>query len=447
MIFFAPVAAFAGNVRPAFVMLWLYRFLFVPALVVLAPGYLRRMRRRGGYGENFAQRFGAGEALPPKTAGRPRIWLQAVSVGEMLAVGRILQALQAEGAEVYLTTTTSTGYQLALERYRSLTIGVGYFPIDWWPFVRRAWRRIAPDLMVLAEGERWPEHLRQAAKLGVPVICINARLSDRSYGRLKRFPAAARLMLRGVTRLLPASPDDALRFIELGFPRERIVTTGNIKLDVEIPALTEAGRAQLRRELGLRDGLVLLGSSTWPGEEEALLVALKRVRAAGVACSLLLVPRHAERRAEIQRALESAGLRFHFRSGGAAPQEVDVAVADTTGELRNLTQLADLVFVGKSLPPHTEGQTPVEAAILEKAVLMGRGMSNFRAVARELIARGAAREVADAEDLVTACEELLRDDSSRASLARAAAQWHRDNTGAVDRTLKVLREELAKVAR
>jgi 3-deoxy-D-manno-octulosonic-acid transferase len=427
-------------------MLWLYRFLFVPVLLVLAPFYLRRMWRRGGYGEKFSDRFGAQDRLPAKKPGRPRVWLQAVSVGEMLAVGAIVEALHRDGVEVYLTTTTSTGFRLAHDRYGRFTIGVGYFPIDWWPFVRRAWRRINPDLMILTEGERWPEHLRQAAARRVPVLSINTRLSDRSYSRLKRFPTAARLMLRGVSRLLAASPEDAARFIELGFPRERIVVTGNIKLDVRIPLLTDAERSTLRRELGLPTGLIVLGSSTWPGEEAALVETLRRVRTAGVDCSLLLVPRHAERRAEIQGLLESTGLRFHFRSRGPAPTQMDVTVADTTGELRRLTQLADVVFVGKSLPPHTEGQTPVEAAVLEKAIVLGRGMSNFRVIARDLLSRGAARDVADPAGLAAACEELLRDPQQRATLAQAAAQWHRENAGAVDRTLSVIREELAQTA-
>jgi 3-deoxy-D-manno-octulosonic-acid transferase len=224
-----------------------------------------------------------------------------------------------------------------------------------------------------------------------------------------------------------------------------VVTTGNIKLDVEIPKLGEEERSALRRALGLPDGLVLLGSSTWPGEEEALLTALQRVRAAGLRCSLLIVPRHAERRQEIERTLLSSGLRFHFRSRGSAREQGDVAVADTTGELRRLTQLADVVFVGKSLPPHTEGQTPVEAAALQKPILFGPGMGNFRLIASDLLARGAAWEVKDAATLGEACELLLRDSMRRDALADAAARWRSDNAGAVRRTLEVIHEELSRL--
>lgn len=425
-------------------MIWFYRLLFIPALLVMLPGYLRRMWRRGGYRENFAHRFGGHPALPP-TRGKRRVWLQAVSVGEMLAIGPLLDALKRDGVEVYLTTTTSTGYRLAVDKYAALTVGIGYFPIDWWPFSSRAWRRIAPDLVILTEGERWPEHLRQAVARGVPVLCINARLSDRTYKRMKWFGPAARLMTGGITRLLPCSAQDEARFRELGVPPATITTTGNIKLDVQITPLTEAERAQLRRELGLGEGLVLLGSSTWPGEEEAMLGALSLARERGIRCRLMLVPRHAERRGEIERLLAKSGRSFHFRSKGSARGEVDVVVGDTTGELRKFTQLADVVYVGKSLAPHTEGQTPVEAAALGKPILFGPGMGNFRVIAQDLLARGAAREVAEAAALATAAQELLGDAGKREALAAAAMAWRRENAGAVARTLAVIREELAKL--
>jgi 3-deoxy-D-manno-octulosonic-acid transferase len=434
------------RLRPP-VRIWLYRISFFPIFLFMLPFYLRRMRRRGGYWNHLGQRFGAHPRLPAKAPGVRRIWLQAVSVGEVLAVGPILEALRRDGVEVYLTATTSTGFRLADDRYRGLTLGVGYFPIDWLLFSALAWRRIAPDLAILTEGERWPEHVRQARRRGVPVININARISDRSFARL-RFcrrwaPPVTRLLLADITRVLACSKRDGERFRRLGFPEDRLQITGNIKLDVAIPVLGESELEALRRELGLPEGeAVLLGSSTWPGEEEALVAALRAARAAGLSCSLLLVPRHAERRFEIERFLKESGLRYHFRSRGSAGGPVDVAVGDTTGELQRLTQIADLVFVGKSLPPHTEGQTPVEAAALERPLIFGPGMGNFSAIARDLVACGAACRIADAPSLSAEVRELLRDSGRRAAIAAAAAAWHRENGGALERTLAVIREEL-----
>lgn len=399
------------------------------------------MRRRGGYTEGFRHRFGAGPALPPKVSGRPRIWLQAVSVGEVLAIAPLLEALQPE-AEIYLTTTTSTGYQLAKEKYAALTVGLGYFPLDFWWFSSRAWRRVQPDLCILMEGERWPEHVRQARQRGVPVIGINARMSDRSFRRSLKFRSLLRPLVAGLTRVLCATKRDEQRFKLLGFAPERLQTTGNLKLDVTIPRLAEDEARQLRRELGLGAGLVLLGSSTWPGEEEALLTALQAARARGLQVSALLVPRHAERRGELRSLLEKSGLSFHFRSTGPAPGEVDVAVGDTTGELRRFTQLADVVFVGKSLAPHQGGQTPVEAAVLGKPILHGPYMTNFREIIRTLTEAGAVRRVENPAGLTAAVVALLEDEAQRGQLAAAAQVWHEENRGATERTLQVIRTQL-----
>jgi len=427
-------------------MIWIYRLLFPFVMLALSPYYALRMRRRGGYARGFMHRFGAVPPLPQAGPGTRRVWLQAVSVGEMLAIEPILKALAADGTEVVLTTTTSTGYRLATDRYLKLVLSAGYFPIDWLPFSARAWGRIRPDLAIITEGERWPEHLRQARRRGVPVLCINARISDRSYARLRRFPFAGRLVTGGIGRLLAASAGDAERFRSLGYPADRIEVTGNIKLDVSIPLLAPPALAGLAAELGMGEGrLVLLGSSTWPGEEAALVDALVAARAKGIPCSLLLVPRHAERRFEVEKLLKSTGLSYHFRSRGRAPAPVDVAVGDTTGELRALTQLADLVFVGKSLPPHDGGQTPVEAASLGKALLFGPGMANFRTISEDLLLRGAARRVADAPALVRESLLLLGDRALRQEASAASAAWRRENGGGVDRTLAAIRREFAAI--
>jgi 3-deoxy-D-manno-octulosonic-acid transferase len=428
-------------------MLWFYRSIFVPVLLIAAPYYLWRMRRRGGYRDGFTQRFGAVDTLPAKRAEVKRIWLQAVSVGEMLAIGPVLEGLVKRGdVEIYLTTTTSTGHKLACERYRGLTIGIGYFPLDWWPFSAKAWRQVEPDLAILTEGERWPEFIAQARRRAVPLIALNGRLSDRSFQRMSAWGWAVRPLMRGITRVLACSEQDAARFRELGFSPESVSSTGNIKLDVTIPVLSEAQKTTLRVELGLVvDAPVLLGSSTWPGEEEALVGALKALRDVGIPAKLLLVPRHAERRGDVETALKATGFSCHLRSRGVALEDVDIAVGDTTGELRKFTQLADVVFVGKSLAPHTQGQTPVEAAALGRAILFGPGMSNFRPLARELVMDRAARTVSDAEELAVVTTLLFRDHATRTAMAAAARAWHRANQGAVARSLAALAEELRKL--
>ncbi len=419
-------------------MLWFYRLFFLPVILLAAPFYLRRMWKRGGYRAGFGQRFGAVPPLPAKRRGVTRVWLQAVSVGEVLAMAPLLKRLVADGrAEVYLTTTTSTGYALAREKFAGLAVGVGYFPLDWWLFSRRTWRWVQPDLVLLAESELWPEHLAQAARRKVPVVLVNARLSDRSFRRLSAVRTWAGRLYRKIECVLPSSEQDAERFRALGVPAERLVTTGNLKFDVAIQPLDTWERAMLRRELGFADTqLVILGSSTWPGEELAMLRLLERARRDGIVCQLLLVPRHAERRAEIETLLGTRPLNWHRRSRGQALGQVDVCVADTTGELQKLTQVADVVFVGKSLPPNEGGQTPIEAALLEKPLLFGPAMSNFRAAAASLTACGAALCVSDEVELVDQGLALLRDAKRREQMATAASAWHKANQGAMERTLR-----------
>ncbi len=423
-----------------FRMLWLYRLLFLPLAVLAAPYYGWRMRRRGGYGAHFGQRFGATPELPPKRPGVKRVWLQAVSVGEMLAVAPLLEAWKNDPTvEVYLTTTTSTGYALAEERYlkKGVVAALGYFPLDFWACSARTWRAVGADLAILTEGERWPEHMHQAARRGVPVVAVNARLSDRSFRRMRWLGPLARLLTRGLTRVLAVGEGDAARFHGFGVAATRIEVTGNLKLDVALPEVAAAEAGRFRRELGLgADAKLLLGASTWSGEEEALVAAWRGVAAAG--WKLLIVPRHAERRGEIEAMLATeaakGGWRYHFRSRGSAPAEVDVAVADTTGELARLLTLGEIVFIGKTLPPHTEGQTPVEAAARGKAVLFGPGTANFRVIAHELEACGAALRVPDATGLADAVRALAEELARRERMGAAGRDWHAGNRGAAERT-------------
>ena len=431
-------------------MIWIYRVLFLPLLLVTLPYYLRRMLKRGGYARDFHHRFGFLDRVPAKPTEVKRIWIQAVSVGELLAAAPLLESLHYDaGIEVVLTTTTSTGYSLARKRYKEMTTALGVFPLDFWPCSSLAWRRVDPDLVILLEGELWPEHMHQARVRDVPILLVNARLSDRSYKRYRKAPGAAWL-LRQPAAILASTRQDLERFVEIGTQPENVTLTGNLKFDVRIgPELTPGEVRELRREMGFYndqtspDPLVILGSSTWPGEEEALLETLTAALDLGIDCRLLLVPRHAERRSEIETLLQSRSHPCHFRSRNPqAPNSTLVYVGDTTGELKILTQAADLAFIGKSLPPHCEGQTPIEAAALGKPLLFGPGMSNFKDISRSLLKVGAARQTPDAKSLKENMLELLQDAETRKNMAEASRSWHKSNQGAVTKTLAAIRRFL-----
>ncbi|HKK18793.1 MAG TPA: glycosyltransferase N-terminal domain-containing protein, partial [Opitutales bacterium] len=350
-------------------MILLYRILFLPALLLALPYYLFRMWRRGGYARDFQHRLGRFRRLEAPSGGKTRIWLQAVSVGEVLAVGPLIDELQKGGkVEIVLTTTTSTGYTEARKRYADRVLSLGIFPLDFWLFSRLAWKRIQPDAVILMESELWPEHLHQARRRDVPAYLVNARMSDNSFRRYARLPSFARRLLGRFSAIFPASKQDGERLESLGADPGRIHTTGSIKLDVPLPGQVDRNaRERLMDELGFKaeggnSPLILLGSSTWPGEESALIRILTQLRAGGLDLRLLLVPRHAERGPEIKGLLEQQSLAWHQRSNGKPPGgEIIIHLADTTGELSRLSQVADVAFIGKSLAPNDGGQTPIEA--------------------------------------------------------------------------------------
>jgi 3-deoxy-D-manno-octulosonic-acid transferase len=423
-------------------MSWAYRILFPLLLIPALPYYFWRMLRRGGYGAGFSQRFGFFPTQGPKTPGKRRFWLQAVSVGEIEAIGPLLRELQATGeAEIILTTTTSTGYRLAKERYADVAQTIGIFPADLWPCSALAWRRIRPDVVILVEGELWPEHLAQARARGVPAYLINGRISDKSFARHQRFRNLSRYVLGHFRQIAAGSEDDVRRFRALGFEAS---LTGNIKFDVASDAPMSADeRARLRAELGFGADprtVVLLGSSTWKGEEALLLRFVRELRAAGTDVRLLLVPRHSERRAEVAAEVSASGLDWHQRSSGGpvAPDGTIVHLADTTGELRRLTRAADLAFCGKSLAPHEGGQTPIECAAAGVALVYGPRMTNFRDICRGLEKAKAASRAEDGDSLGGKIRTLCADERERREMGRNGSAWHQGNRGATERTLALL---------
>jgi 3-deoxy-D-manno-octulosonic-acid transferase len=430
-----------------FLILWIYRVLFIPLLLVIGPIYMWKSRGRRGAKMAYRQRMGRMPELPPKSPGIKRVWIQAVSVGEFLAVQPIIDALlEDKGVEVVLTTTTITSQKIAQEKYGDRVLMLGYFSADFWPWVSRAWRGLDPDLMLLTEGEWWPEHLAQAKRRGVPVICMNARMSDRSYRRMRVIRAVLPRVLSGLTRLLASSAADADRFTSLGFRPDQVTVTGNIKVDIVINKISTDEEMALRRSLGYEDGdMILLGASTWPGEEETLNKIWQEARRdCERPLRLLLVPRHAERREEVESVVAASGATYTVRSRGPVEGVCDVCVADTTGELQSLTQIADVVFVGKSLRPHREGQTPVEAAGLGRALVFGPGMANFRAIAHGLVAHGAARQVADESELLKVVKALIADPDERERIGKCGQDWHLTNRGALELTLKEIERALER---
>lgn len=427
-------------------MIFAYRLLFWPVFICLFPYYLRRMLRRRGLEDHLHERLGRIRVCP-KTGSKKRIWIQAVSVGEVLVIGPIIERLSQRGdLEIILTTTTTTAYKIAKERYADSLLKVAFFPLDFWLFSAWAWARIDPDLLIHMEGDLWPEHFHQASLRKVPIVLINARLSDRSFKRYCRVKYLAPFLLKKLSAISASNEADYKRFIHLGASSDIMSCTGNLKFDVTLTYLSEEEKRILKAELGFakragesREPIIILGSSTWPGEEAFLIRVLKEAHAAGIACRLLIVPRHAERRAELRGVCESSKKTFHFRTDAQqAPESVDIYVADTMGELSRLTQVGDVAFIGKSFPPIKGGQSPIEAAANGLPIVYGPDMSNFKQMCISLETCGAAKRVHTYEEGELVLLSLLKDPQKRAQMAEAAHLWHKENQGATEHTLKVI---------
>ena len=427
-------------------MIFFYRLFFIPLLILSAPFYLRRKLRRDKNISQWPQYFGFFPKMTrtSQDPSRKRIWIQAVSVGEVLAIEPLIKRLQESAdIEIVLTTTTSTGYKEAKKRYSDCTSGIGLFPMDFWACSALAWSRIQPDAVILAESELWPEHLHQASKKGVPVFLINARLSDRSFARLKRFDALARFFIDKIQTIYCATQVDYERFSALGARPEN--TIGNIKLDVDFgPALSSSDKGAGLKALGFELSsstsetvFTLIGASTWPGEESLLLKAQKYCLGAGLTCQLILVPRHVERRGEIEKLLEKQAFPWSSANGNSGNASLNVEgpqaifFSDTTGNLVHLLKLADLAFIGKSMPPNEGGQTPIEAAALGVPTLFGPNMSNFKTISHELIETGSARCIRSQSELNEQVLRLAKDAEARTQMKEAGLAWHEAHRGII----------------
>ena len=342
----------------------LYRILFWPIFLLVIPYYAYRMKRRGGYDKDFKYRFGMFAKLPKRKFGKRRLWIQAVSVGEIKALEKLISILaDSDMYEIVITTTTSTGYELAKKMYGDKALFVGLFPFDFWLFSWMAWNRIFPHVAILMENEIWPEHVWQAKRRGVPVILINARISDKTFKHYELLHGLSMPVLSSLNYVMACDQLSAKRCADMGISQDIIKITGNMKFDSDVRKLSDDDRSNLLRSLGFSsDDKIILGSSTWQGEELMLIKALRKCREYDKTWKLLLVPRHAERRNNIIELLQQSGFQWHQRSMGDCKSDVDICLADTTGELSILTALADIAFIGKSLSPNNGGQSPLDAA-------------------------------------------------------------------------------------
>ena len=415
------------------VLLFVY---FLAALPATAYGIWR-----GKEPGSLRERFGRlPAAVNPDR--RPSVWVHAVSVGEALAARPLLRALRAvyPAHRLVLSTTTATGQRVARGFGRDAD-AVCYAPFDFPWFVNRALDRIAPALFLVVDTEIWPNLLRACRRRGVGALIVNGRLSERSFRRYRLVRGGMRRVLADVGRVCAQTEEWARMFVAIGANPDRVMVTGSLKFDAA------GGPAGSSPDLDAGDRLravfafararpVLIAASTLRGEEEPVLRAFARIRRTAPDALLVIAPRHPERFEEARGLAERAGYRVRMRSALAPGSEpgAEVVILNTLGELASLFEIASAVVVGGSLVP-AGGHNPIEPAAAGRAIVFGPHMENFADVARELVARGAAIEVRDAEALEETLADLMRDAERRSRLGAAARAVVHRNLGATRRTI------------
>lgn len=409
------------------------RALYSILLYLLLPLLLLRLiwlgLRRPGYRDRWIHRFGF---VPRLSAESPRIWIHAVSVGEVRAAQPLIRALrrQRPDLDILVTTTTPTGADCARRQLGNQAQHC-YAPYDLPDMVDRFLERTRPRLLVLMETELWPNLLAACRRRGIPTLLANGRLSERSRARYARAAGLVRGMLDGLDLIAARSGADAERFLSLGASQAALRVAGNLKFDLQLPAdLPARGEAQ-RRTLGTGRP-IWIAASTHEGEEAHVLEAAARIRASRPETLLILVPRHPERGARVAALCRRRGQPVVSRSENRyCSDQTVVYLVDSVGELPLFLAASDVAFMGGSLVP-VGGHNMLEPAALGVPVLTGPQVFNFSEVNDLLEREGALMSVTDSDELAAAVLELLGDPGRRRAMGEAGRRVVEANRGAAE---------------
>ena len=446
-------------------MRWLADIVYLLAALVYLPVALYQAVVQGKNRRGWAERFGF---VPRFDANRRRIWIHAVSLGEINATTRLADALRERfpDFDLVFSSTTDTGFARGVQVYGRQAMF--RFPLDFSLVISRVLRRVRPTMIVLVEQEVWFNLTNMATKRGIPVVVINGRLTEKSAKRLSGLGSVVRSLFGRLSWVGSQDDNIASRFRALGVPRERVEVTGSLKWDSASTSDHPDGADSLRCAMGLEgDRPLWVCGSTGPGEEEIILDAYQRLVGRHESIGhpvgeisdpkttnppvLAIVPRKPERFGEVARLIERAGFDCVRRScrrdggrGNLSPSAV--ILGDTMGELRKFYSLASVVFVGRTLVP-MGGSDPMEVAALGKPIVIGPHTDNFRLPVRAFHDADALRIVTTAEQLAQVVHDILTDDALSEGMATEARRVVVENQGATQRTVDALARVLDGAAK
>ena len=435
-------------------MFWfLYDFIFFLISLVMMPSVFLKMHRRGGYRANIGNRFGRYAKETRGKFGEGAILIHAVSVGEVGIASQFMKAMRAVDptARFIVSTTSSTGWQEAKKKIGEQDLLI-YNPLDFTPFVHRMLDATRPSAFIMVETELWPNLIRQCRKRLIPMAIINARLSDRTAPRYARLRFLFGPALRSIRTILVQSKLDEDRYLAAGADKETLTITGSFKFDVakRSPDKETAAKELLRSLDLLPPRQILMGASTWEGEESLLLNCYQSLRKRFPELRLVLVPRHFERGDGIVKEIHDAGFqvmrRSELKSGTSKARAMtsdDVLLVDTTGEIMGLFPYATIAFVGRTFCSKG-GQNMIEPCLCGIPTIVGPETQNFRPVMSDLLASKAIIQLHEANELEPAIATLLDDPDERKALGKRASDAVQLRTGVVDRCVLMIRDAIGK---
>ncbi len=427
-------------------MAYVLNLAYLLLLLLGSPWIAYAAIRHGKYRAGWSQRLWG--QTPPKKSQRACIWLHAVSVGEVNLLASLLRQIdqQLPEYECVISTTTRTGFELATSRYADRL--VFYAPLDFTWAVQRALRRLRPAMLVLVELELWPNWLRAAQRMEVPIAIVNGRLSDASWRGYRRWRPLVLRWLKCLDIIAAQNTEYAERFADLGAPLDRIHITGSIKFDGARSDRQNPATVRCRELAGIQPAdVVLLAGSTQEPEERLALETFQQLAAEFPRLKLILVPRHPERFGDVAQLCQRSGIAWSRRSeleqADREPTRADrLILIDVVGELGAWWGLADMGFVGGSLTQRG-GQNMIEPAAYGVATCFGPHTHNFRDIVDALLQRQAAVVVQDGAGLTRFVRQCLTDTTYRRELGERARELVSQQGGATAKTVDLLKRGLS----
>jgi 3-deoxy-D-manno-octulosonic-acid transferase len=416
-------------------MRFVYAVVYTAAFILAAPYWLVRGLLNRQYLRNLRLRFiGPGRVLPK--LGKPRVWVWAMSLGEVLSAQELVKELQAKGCEVIITATTLTGLSMARAAWPQCLILPS--PLDFRLSIRRFLDRIEPEMLILVETDIWPGILLEMKGRGIPAALVSARISPRSFKNYRRIKFFWSRILNDFTRIAVQTAEDRDKFLALGAEAARLCVTGNLKFDLSVEKTGPQERAAILSEAGWPEGRYLVAGSTHPGEEQIIMGAYRELLPRFPDLKLLIAPRDRHKFSLAWRLVRENFPETSARRSQPGPGDMraQVFLLDSLGELARYYELAEIALIGKSWPGAHEGggHNPLEAAARGKGVISGPKFHNFRWMYQALSQAGGAR-IAEKQELAAVLSNLLSDPQAAAEMGRRGQEFLNSHRGSVRKTL------------